>query len=159
MNWLGEMGEEEEEEEAAKGGGGDDINLSTSNTSPATIITAASASEPHGPATNPLSSVTIKSTITTTEAVPLPPQPPSPPPPPTYPQSFNRLIELITTGQPIPGIKEVPDTLLTGQGSKAVESKRKKPWEVHREQEPEIGGARGMEENDIGCGIGDSVAR
>ncbi|KAF2640513.1 hypothetical protein P280DRAFT_490010 [Massarina eburnea CBS 473.64] len=50
-------------------------------------------------------------------------------PPAPYPTSFAQIVELVTTGQPIPGIKEVPPTVLTGQGSQAAQSKRKKPWE------------------------------
>ncbi|KAL1613481.1 hypothetical protein SLS54_010578 [Diplodia seriata] len=46
-----------------------------------------------------------------------------------YPTSFAHIVELITTGQPIPGIKEIPDTVLEGQGTAPVASKRKKPWE------------------------------
>ncbi|KAL8838026.1 MAG: hypothetical protein Q9170_002307 [Blastenia crenularia] len=46
-----------------------------------------------------------------------------------YPSSFSEIVELITKGEPIPGIKDVPDTLLTGQESTAVTAKRKKPWE------------------------------
>lgn len=46
-----------------------------------------------------------------------------------YPSSFSQIVELITKGEPIPGIKEVPDTLLTGQESAATIAKRKKPWE------------------------------
>ena len=46
-----------------------------------------------------------------------------------YPISFSQIVELITTGQPIPGIKEVPDTLLEGQASQPITAKRKKPWE------------------------------
>ncbi|KAF2085808.1 hypothetical protein K490DRAFT_17245, partial [Saccharata proteae CBS 121410] len=46
-----------------------------------------------------------------------------------YPTSFAQIVELITTGQPIPGIKEVPDTVLEGQGTEPVAAKRKKPWE------------------------------
>lgn len=88
------------------------------------------------------------STTTTEE---LPPSYTSPPP---YPQSFSHLVQLITTGQTIPGIKEVPNTLLTGQGSKAVESKRRKPWEVPRQVELEKGE---IEKNDAG-GVG-AVAR
>lgn len=161
VNWLTELGEErgvpgkedkrkkekeEEDGEGPKDGGCDDgINLSMKNVSPAAITTAAAASEPHGPPTNLLSSAT------TTEA--------SPPPP--YPQSFSHLVELITTGQLIPGIKEVPNILLTGQGSRALESKRKKPWEVHREEEMETrgGGGGGIEENGGGCDSGDIVLR
>ena len=50
-------------------------------------------------------------------------------PPAPYPVSFSQIVELITTGQPIPGIKEVPDVLLEGQASHPVSAKRKKPWE------------------------------
>lgn len=51
------------------------------------------------------------------------------PPPPPYPTSFSQIVDLITNGQPIPGIKDVPDTLLSGQESRAMTAKRKKPWE------------------------------
>ncbi|KAI4206982.1 MAG: hypothetical protein LQ346_000814 [Caloplaca aetnensis] len=46
-----------------------------------------------------------------------------------YPSSFAKIVNLITKGEPIPGIKEVPDTLLTGQESAANSAKRRKPWE------------------------------
>ncbi|OJJ53995.1 hypothetical protein ASPSYDRAFT_162000 [Aspergillus sydowii CBS 593.65] len=48
---------------------------------------------------------------------------------PTYPTSFAHIVELITTGQPIPGIQEIPDTLLTGQGAPSAKPRRLKPWE------------------------------
>ncbi|KAL3459872.1 hypothetical protein BJX64DRAFT_290868 [Aspergillus heterothallicus] len=48
---------------------------------------------------------------------------------PAYPTSFAHIVELITTGQPVPGIQQVPDTLLTGQGAASAKSKRRKPWE------------------------------
>ena len=47
-----------------------------------------------------------------------------------YPTSFNHIVELIINGQPIPGIKDVPDTVLSGQDSPAATAKRKKPWEA-----------------------------
>ena len=50
-------------------------------------------------------------------------------PPAPYPTSFSQIVDLITNGQPIPGIKDVPDTLLTGQESQPTTAKRKKPWE------------------------------
>ena len=50
-------------------------------------------------------------------------------PPAPYPTSFSQMVELITTGQPIPGIKEIPDTVLEGRASQATPVKRKKPWE------------------------------
>ena len=49
-----------------------------------------------------------------------------------YPLNFNHIVELITTGQQIPGIKEIPNTILTGQASEATLSKRRKPWEIPR---------------------------
>ncbi|KAJ8110036.1 hypothetical protein OPT61_g7007 [Boeremia exigua] len=50
-------------------------------------------------------------------------------PPAPYPTSFAHIVELITTGQPIPGIKEIPNTILEGQGTTAEKPKRRKPWE------------------------------
>jgi len=61
----------------------------------------------------------------TSSGIPLSPSEPSAP----YPTSFSQMVDLITTGQPIPGLKEVPDTLLTGQESQPSTAKRKKPWE------------------------------
>ncbi|KAL8732552.1 MAG: hypothetical protein Q9181_003923 [Wetmoreana brouardii] len=46
-----------------------------------------------------------------------------------YPSSFSQIVDLITKGEPILGIKEVPAILLTGQESAATTAKRKKPWE------------------------------
>ncbi|KAF2238450.1 hypothetical protein EV356DRAFT_529427 [Viridothelium virens] len=46
-----------------------------------------------------------------------------------YPASFAQVVELISSGQPIPGIKEIPDTVLTGQETESSTAKRKKPWE------------------------------
>ena len=50
-------------------------------------------------------------------------------PPAPYPTSFSQIVELITNGELIPGIKEVPDTVLQGQASRSMTAKRKKPWE------------------------------
>ena len=50
-------------------------------------------------------------------------------PPAPYPNTFSQIVELISSGQPIPGIKEVPNTVLEGQASRAVAGKRRKPWE------------------------------
>lgn len=46
-----------------------------------------------------------------------------------YPPTFAEIVDLITSGKPIPGIKEIPPTLLTDQASRPSASKRKKPWE------------------------------
>ncbi|KAF1917798.1 hypothetical protein BDU57DRAFT_537447 [Ampelomyces quisqualis] len=50
-------------------------------------------------------------------------------PPAPYPTSFAHVVELITSGQPVPGIKEIPPTVLQGQGTEPGKARRKKPWE------------------------------
>ncbi|KAJ4402408.1 hypothetical protein N0V91_007273 [Didymella pomorum] len=65
--------------------------------------------------------------------MPAPANPSEPPAP--YPTSFAHIVELITTGQPIPGIKEIPNTILEGQGTQAEKPKRRKPWE---KEEPPV---------------------
>ena len=50
-------------------------------------------------------------------------------PPAPYPTSFSQIVELITSGDPIPGIKEVPDTVLQGRSSQPTTVERRKPWE------------------------------
>ncbi|KAI4742507.1 hypothetical protein E4T50_07072 [Aureobasidium sp. EXF-12298] len=45
------------------------------------------------------------------------------------PASFAEICALIAEGKPIPGIKEIPDTILEGQGTEAHAPRRKKPWE------------------------------
>ena len=48
---------------------------------------------------------------------------------PPYPLSFNHLVELITKGKEVPGIKDIPDTVLEGQASTSTKGERRKPWE------------------------------
>ncbi|KAL9638610.1 MAG: hypothetical protein Q9164_001442 [Protoblastenia rupestris] len=50
-------------------------------------------------------------------------------PPAPYPTTFSQIVELISTDQPIPGIKDVPDIVLEGQSSQPMAGKRRKPWE------------------------------
>lgn len=45
------------------------------------------------------------------------------------PASFAEICALIAEGKPIPGIKDIPDTILEGQGTQAQAPRRKKPWE------------------------------
>lgn len=52
-----------------------------------------------------------------------------------YPTSFSQIVELITQGKPVPGVKEVPQILLTGQESQSTTAKRKKPWEQRNVEE------------------------
>ena len=46
-----------------------------------------------------------------------------------YPISFAYIVELITSGRPIPGIKHIPDTILEGEKSEGMTHRRRKPWE------------------------------
>jgi hypothetical protein len=43
--------------------------------------------------------------------------------------SYQEIVDLIQNGKPVPGIKEIPDTVLAGQGTSASQSRRRKPWE------------------------------
>ncbi|KAA8911770.1 hypothetical protein FN846DRAFT_394616 [Sphaerosporella brunnea] len=52
-----------------------------------------------------------------------------------YPKSFAEIVELITTGKPIPGIKDIPDTLLEAPKEQDTVPARRKPWELAAEKE------------------------
>ncbi|GES65618.1 hypothetical protein ATEIFO6365_0012001000 [Aspergillus terreus] len=63
---------------------------------------------------------------------------PTPAPPtqePSYPSSFAHIVELITTGQPIPGIQQIPDTVLEGHDTPSTKPRRRKPWEKETTEE------------------------
>lgn len=45
------------------------------------------------------------------------------------PASFAEICDMIAEGKPIPGIKDIPDTILEGQASETQAARRKKPWE------------------------------
>lgn len=51
------------------------------------------------------------------------------------PASFAEICDMIAEGKPIPGIKDIPDTVLEGQASESQAGRRRKPWE--RAQEPQ----------------------
>lgn len=63
---------------------------------------------------------------------------------PDYPTSFDDIVELIKTGKPIPGIKDIPNTILAGQGTQAKQGRRLKPWE--KQHHPLDEGHRGPRE-------------
>ncbi|GAA5992445.1 hypothetical protein JCM5350_001594 [Sporobolomyces pararoseus] len=72
---------------------------------------------------------------------------------PPYPISFSHLAHLIQTGQPIPGIKQIPDRLTKELPSQSQEQVRRKPWEkinVKAEEEEhdriELEGGKGKAE-------------
>lgn len=69
---------------------------------------------------------------------------------PTYPSSFAHIVELITTGQPIPGIQQIPDTVLTGHDTSSEQPKRLKPWEKERDKSSEtVWSERGNLDDDV----------
>ncbi|KAK8200850.1 hypothetical protein M8818_006167 [Zalaria obscura] len=45
------------------------------------------------------------------------------------PATFAQICEMIAEGKPIPGIKDIPDTVLEGQATQSTATPRKKPWE------------------------------
>lgn len=45
------------------------------------------------------------------------------------PATFAEICDMIAEGKPIPGIKDIPDTVLEGHASESQAQKRKKPWE------------------------------
>jgi hypothetical protein len=49
------------------------------------------------------------------------------------PASFAEICDLIAQGKPIPGIKEIPDTVLEGQKSTSQAERRRKPWEKNED--------------------------
>ncbi|CAI2185870.1 14546_t:CDS:2 [Funneliformis geosporum] len=48
---------------------------------------------------------------------------------PQYPQSFQQVVEMLATGQQIPGIKQIPNELNKGTPSNPTFKPRPKPWE------------------------------
>ncbi|KAI9144243.1 hypothetical protein BKA69DRAFT_1122494 [Paraphysoderma sedebokerense] len=52
---------------------------------------------------------------------------------PSYPKTFQEVIELVTAGKPVPGIRHIPNILNTEEPSKSVLKPRPKPWEKNRE--------------------------
>jgi hypothetical protein len=52
-------------------------------------------------------------------------------------------VHLITTGAPIPGIKEIPSITLPEKATKPLAKKRRKPWETDVPEEVVQGLAEG----------------
>ncbi|KFY22665.1 hypothetical protein V493_06418 [Pseudogymnoascus sp. VKM F-4281 (FW-2241)] len=54
-------------------------------------------------------------------------------PNPSFPTSFADIVALIQSGAPIPGIMDIPPTVLADKATKPAASRRKKPWETQEE--------------------------
>lgn len=52
---------------------------------------------------------------------------------PPYSSNYQEIVELIVQGKPIPGIKEIPNTILSEKASNATAKQRTKPWETKNE--------------------------
>ncbi|GEQ66861.1 hypothetical protein JCM33374_g524 [Metschnikowia sp. JCM 33374] len=52
-----------------------------------------------------------------------------------YSSNYQELVDLIVSGKPVPGIKEIPDTVLSEQKSESRAEKRTKPWEKNLESQ------------------------
>ncbi|POY75728.1 hypothetical protein BMF94_1351 [Rhodotorula taiwanensis] len=48
---------------------------------------------------------------------------------PPYPPTFAELAQMIATGAPVPGIRDIPDLLAEGKPSESTAQVPKKPWE------------------------------
>ncbi|KAG0290413.1 hypothetical protein BGZ96_006113 [Linnemannia gamsii] len=57
---------------------------------------------------------------------------------PTYPKSFQEICELIASGKPIPGIRQIPDNLAEGTPSEAKLAPKLKPWEKKKAATAEV---------------------
>lgn len=53
-----------------------------------------------------------------------------------YSSNYQNLVDLIVSGKPVPGIKQIPDTVLSDQGSKLEAKSRVKPWEKQNGENP-----------------------
>lgn len=51
---------------------------------------------------------------------------------PPYSSNYQDLVELIVSGKPVPGIKEIPNTVLPEQSSISAAKQRVKPWELNK---------------------------
>lgn len=47
-----------------------------------------------------------------------------------YSSNYQNLVDLIVSGKPVPGIKDIPDTVLSEQQSAPQAAARPKPWEL-----------------------------
>lgn len=56
---------------------------------------------------------------------------------PPYSSNYQKLVELIVSGKPVPGIKQIPDTVVPDQSSKPEAKQRLKPWEIKAQENNE----------------------
>jgi len=123
-------------EQYGRNGKGNENGIGLSSEPPSTgHANAAAISSPpvHPPTTPDRPSAPTPSTAaaaTTNSAQTISTSDPAPP----YPTSFADIVDLITQDKPIPGIEEIPTTVLEPGSSKQDRAvRRKKPWEKDQE--------------------------
>lgn len=52
-----------------------------------------------------------------------------------YSNNYQQIVDMIVSGKPVPGIKQIPETVLTEQSSKPLAPIRSKPWETKDKSE------------------------
>jgi hypothetical protein len=62
--------------------------------------------------------------------------------------SFQEIVQLIQNGEPIPGVREIPNVVLVGQDSGPTVAPKRKPWE-------KIAASNEVPEGDL-LGLGES---
>lgn len=83
-------------------------------------------------------------------------------PEPPYPSSFAALVELITNNKPIPGIEQIPDTVLDpGSSLPDRTPQRRKPWEKDRDDDDNNNNGpdhpSGQNETEVGLRTGEAT--
>ncbi|KAB8342901.1 hypothetical protein FH972_022498 [Carpinus fangiana] len=73
----------------------------------------------------------------------VPSEPPHSDEPEAKSLSFAEVMELVQSGQSIPGVKDIPDTVLEGAGTESSNPGRQKPWEKATRQSPGLFDNRG----------------
>ncbi|KAI8806090.1 hypothetical protein BJ742DRAFT_774587 [Cladochytrium replicatum] len=57
---------------------------------------------------------------------------------PSFPLSFAKICEMVARGEPIPGIKQIPDKINEEAPSASTLKPRRKPWERKQESLPNV---------------------
>ncbi|CCU81127.1 unnamed protein product [Blumeria hordei] len=66
-----------------------------------------------------------------------------------YPSTFEEIIALIMSGASIPGIRDIPSTIVPEQASLSTIPKRMKPWQKNMSAELTDGGTFGDQRNEL----------
>ncbi|EEH40554.1 hypothetical protein PAAG_09007 [Paracoccidioides lutzii Pb01] len=116
---------------------------SSSSTTSSSITTSFSTTSSFPPSPSAPSQPSLPPSTSSTSTAPPQPQPQTP----SYPTPFAHIVSLITNNQPIPGIQNIPDIVLTGMDKPSAKARRRKPWEVEA-----VGGSSDLVTTDLAGG-------